>query len=49
MNKLASIQRRVALTITGVMKTTATGIVEVMANLILFNLLVNKYCQQAAI
>jgi len=48
-NKLASIQRGAALMITGAMKTTATNIVEVMANLIPFNLLVNKYCQCAAI
>ena len=45
MNKLASIQRREALMIMGVMKTTVTDIVEVMANLILFNLLVDKYHQ----
>jgi hypothetical protein len=48
-NKLASIQRRAALMITGAMKTTATDVVEVMANLILFNLLVDKYRQRAAI
>ena len=48
-NKLASIQRRAALMITEAMKTTATNIVEVMANLIPFNLLVNKYHQRAAI
>jgi hypothetical protein len=48
-NKLASIQRRAALMITGAMKTTATDIVEVMANLIPFNLLVDKYRQRAAI
>ena len=48
-NKLALVQRQAALMITGAMKTTATDIVEVMANLIPFNLLVNKYRQQAAI
>jgi hypothetical protein len=32
MNKLASIQRRAALMITGAMKMTATDVVEVMAN-----------------
>jgi hypothetical protein len=47
-NKLASIQRRAALMITGVMKTMATDIVEVMVKLIPFNLLINKYCQHAA-
>jgi hypothetical protein len=46
-NKLASIQRRVALMITGAMKTTATDVVEVMANLIPFNLLVDKYRQRS--
>jgi hypothetical protein len=48
-NKLALIQRRAAIMITGTMKTTATDVVEVMANLIPFNLLVDKYCQCAAI
>jgi len=48
-NKLASIQRRAALMITGAMKTTATNIVEVMVNLIPFNLLIDKYHQCAAI
>ena len=35
--------------ITGAMKTTATDVAEVMANLIPFNLLVDKYRQRAAI
>jgi len=48
-NKLASIQRGVALMITGAMKPAATDIVEIMANLIPFNLLIDKYCQHAAI
>ena len=48
-NKLASIQRKAALMITGAMRTTATNVVEVMVNLIPFNLLVDKYCQCAAI
>ena len=48
-NKLASIQRKAALMITGAMKTTATDVTEVMANLIPFNLLVDKYRQCAAI
>jgi hypothetical protein len=47
--KLASVQRRAALMITGVMKTTATDVAEVMANLIPFSLLVDKYRQRAAI
>jgi hypothetical protein len=46
---ITSIQRRAALMITGAMKTTATDMVEVMANLIPFNLLVDKYRQCAAI
>ena len=42
-NKLASIQRRAALMITGAMKTMATDVLEVMANLLPFHLLVEKY------
>ena len=49
MNKLASIQRKAALMIMGTMRTTVTDIVEVMANLVPFNLLVDKYCQCTAI
>ena len=48
-NKLASIQRRAALMITGAMKTTATDVLEVMANLIPFHLLVEKYRHRAAV
>jgi hypothetical protein len=47
-NKLASIQRRAALMITGAMKTTATDVLEVMANLLPFHLLVEKYRHRAA-
>jgi ribonuclease HI len=46
--KLASIQRRAAIMITGAMKTTATDILEVMANLLPFNLLIDKHRQRAA-
>ena len=35
--------------ITGAMKTTATDIVKVMANLIPFHLLIEKHCHRAAI
>jgi Reverse transcriptase (RNA-dependent DNA polymerase) len=42
-NKLASIQRKAAIMITGAMKTTATDVVETMANLIPFHLLVEKH------
>jgi hypothetical protein len=49
LNKLASIQRRAAIMITGAMRTTATDIVEVMANLMPFSLLVDKYRHRAAI
>ena len=48
-NKLATIQRRAALMITGAMKTTATDVLEVMANLLPFHLLVDKYRHRAAI
>jgi len=41
-NKLASIQRR-ALMITGAMKTTTMDVLEVMANLLPFHLLVEKH------
>ena len=47
--KLASIQRRAAIMITGAMKTTATDVVEVMANLLPFHLLVDKLWHRAAI
>jgi hypothetical protein len=42
-NKLASIQRKAAIMIMGAMKTTATDVVETMANLIPFHLLVEKH------
>jgi hypothetical protein len=48
-NKLASIQRKAAIMITSTMKTTATDIIEVMANLLPFHLLVNKHHHCAAI
>ena len=47
--KLASVQRHAALMITGAMKTTTTDATEVMANLIPFSLLVDKYRQCTAI
>ena len=46
--KLATIQRRAAIMITGAMKTVATDAVETMANLIPFHLLVDKHRQRAA-
>ena len=42
-NKLATVQQHAALMITGAMKTTATDIIEVMANLVPFHLLIDKY------
>jgi hypothetical protein len=48
-NKLNSIQRRAAIMITGAMRTTATDILEVMANLIPFRLLVDKVRHRAAL
>jgi len=48
-NKLASIQRKAAIMITGAMKTTATDIIETMANLIPFHLLVEKHRHRAVI
>jgi hypothetical protein len=43
LTKLASIQRQAAIMIMGAMKTTATDTVEVMANLLPFQLLVDKH------
>jgi ribonuclease HI len=48
-NKLASIQRQASIMITGAMKTTASDILEVMANLAPFHLLVDKIRYRAAI
>ena len=48
-NKLASIQCQAAIMITGAMKSTATDVLEVMANLIPFHLLVDKTRQRAAL
>ena len=48
-NKLASIQRQAAIMITGAMKTTATDILEAMANLLPFQLLVDKIRHRAAL
>ena len=42
-NKLASIQRQAALMIMGAMKTTTIDVLEVMANLLPFHLLVEKH------
>jgi ribonuclease HI len=47
-NKLATVQRRAAIMITGAMKTTATDVIEVMANLLPFHLLVDKHRHRAA-
>jgi hypothetical protein len=44
-NKLASVQWQAVLMMTGVMKTMATNILEVMVNLIPFSLMVDKYHQ----
>ena len=44
-NKLATIQRRAAIMITGAIKTTATDTLDVMANLLPFHLLVDKIWQ----
>ena len=49
MNKMASIQHRAAIMITGAMKTTATDILELMANLLPFWISVDKICYRAAI
>jgi ribonuclease HI len=49
LNKLVSIQRRAAIMITGAMKSTATDILETMANLLPFRLLVDKVRYRAAI
>ena len=49
LNKLASIQRRAAIMITGAMKTTATDILELMANLLPFHILVDKIRHRAAL
>jgi ribonuclease HI len=48
-NKLASIQRQATIMITGAMKTTATDVLEVMANLLPFHLLVDKVRHRAAL
>jgi len=48
-NKLASIQRQAAIMITGAMKTTATDILDIMAGLLLFHILVNKHWHRAAL
>jgi ribonuclease HI len=48
-NKLASVQRQAAIMITGAMRTTATDILDVMANLLPFHLLVDKLRHRAAL
>jgi hypothetical protein len=48
-NKLASIQRRAAIMITGAMRTTPTDILDVMANLLPFHLLIDKIRHRAAL
>jgi hypothetical protein len=47
--KLTSTQRQAAIMITDVMKTTATDVLDIMANLIPFHLLVDKHCYQVVI
>ena len=49
MNKMAAIQRQAAIMITGAMKTTATDILELMANLLPFWILVDKIRYRAAL
>jgi ribonuclease HI len=48
-NKLATIQRRAAIMITGAMRTTATDTLDVLANLLPIHLLVAKHQQRAAL
>jgi hypothetical protein len=48
-NKLAMIQRNAAIMITGAMRTTATDILDIMANLLPIHLLIDKHKQQAAL
>ena len=49
MNKIASVQRKAAIMITGAMKTTAMDILELMANLLPFRILVDKIRHRAAL
>ena len=49
LNKLTSVQHCAAIMITGAMSTTATDVTEVMAGLMPFPLLVDKYRHPAAI
>lgn len=48
-NKLAMVQRQAAIMITGAMRTTATDILDIMANLLPFHLLVDKLRHHAAL
>jgi hypothetical protein len=48
-NKLTTIQQKAAIMITGAMRTTATDILDVMANLLPIHLLIDKHRQQAAL
>ena len=48
-NKLATIQRRAAIMITGAMRTMATDTLDVLANLLPIHLLVAKHRQRAAL
>jgi hypothetical protein len=48
-NKLATIQRKAAIMITGAMRTTATDTLDILANLLLIHLLVAKHQQYAAL
>ena len=49
LNKLATVQRRAAIMITGALKTTATDITEIMANLLPLQILVDKIRYRAAL
>ena len=48
-NKLASIQRQAAIMITGAMRTTATDILDIMAGLLPFHILVDKHWHGAVL
>jgi len=49
LNKLASIQRRAAILITGRMRTSPTNMLDIHTNLLLFHLLVDKVWFQVAL
>lgn len=47
--KLATVQRQALLVMTGVMRTTATDVLEAHADILPFQLLVDKVCQRATV